>query len=624
MASLPGLAGVAATGLVAFVTGVSGAHLVMALLAGVVTVAAIGAVVTAARAPAASESIAASLASEVAHDRELIRLQAAALDSAANAVFITDTSGRIQWVNPAFTQMTGYAAEEVRGQTPRILKSGRQDSAYYQKLWREILAGHVFRSVMVNRRKDGSLYTAEQTVTPIVTGGKVTHFVAIQDDVTTEMAAKERIHRLAHFDDLTGLPNRTSLRMQLQSAIERAEARGRMVGLLFFDLDELKDINDALGHEAGDELLRETGRRLANAVEPFGIAFRLSGDEFTVLLPNVQDEKEPLVIAERILETLRAKPFLVGTRSVRITGSIGVALYPRDAWDSASLMRAADSAMYVAKQEGRDKVQEFSSDASEAKRWKTALIQSLAGAAARGELRLDYQPIARMRDDQIVGVEALVRWDHPEFGELSPTVFVPLAETSDLIDEIGEWVLVTATRQLREWDRQGVKLRVSVNVSPRQLRRPGFARFVAQILTRSGISPERLELEVTERSLVEEADETIGTLRDLRQIGVGLAVDDFGIGYSGLSYFKRLPVTAVKLDRSFVFDLMDNATDQLIIETIIGLGHALGLRIIAEGVECEEHAEFLRARGCDEYQGYLLSQPLPARSIADLLSARAA
>ena len=397
-----------------------------------------------------------------------------------------------------------------------------------------------------------------------------------------------------------------------------------MVGLLFFDLDELKDINDALGHEAGDELLKETGRRLAAAVERCGMAFRLSGDEFTILLPNVQDEKEPRFIAERILETLRAKPFLVDTRSVRITGSIGVALYPRDARDAASLMRAADSAMYVAKQEGRDNVQEFSSEASEAKRRKTALIQSLQGAGARGELRLDYQPIARMRDDQVVGVEALVRWDHPEFGEISPPVFVPRAETSDLIDEIGRWVLETATRQLSEWDRQGLRLRLSANVSPRQLRRPDFAPLVAQTLSRAGISPERLDLEVTEQSLVEEADETIDTLRDLRRMGVGLAVDDFGTGYSVLNYLKRLPITAVKLDRSFVFDLMDNATDQLIIETIIGLGHALGLRIIAEGVECDAHAEFLKARGCDEYQGYLLSRPIPARAIVDLLSARAA
>lgn len=623
---LPAVA-VAAAGVVALVAGATRIDFV-ALVAGGVTAGAVAAaLLVAARGRGTDTNHAPERVpspTDVAQGQELLRLQAAAIDAAANAVFITDSRGRIQWVNPAFTTMTGYTAEEATGQTPRILKSGRQGAAYYQKLWSEILAGHVFRSVVVNRRKDGALYTAEQTVTPIVQDGKVTHFVAIQDDVTREMAAKERIHRLAHFDDLTGLPNRTSLRLQLASAIERAEAKGRMVGLLFFDLDELKDVNDALGHEAGDELLQETSRRLSAAVEPFGTAFRLSGDEFTILLQHVRDEKEPAVIAERILDALRSSPFKIDGRTMRITGSIGVALYPRDARDPASLMRAADSAMYVAKQEGRDNVQEFSSDASEAKRWKLRLTQGLRGAAERGELRVDYQPIARMSDDVMVGVEALVRWRHPEFGELAPAVFIPLAESSGVIDEIGEWVLATAAQQLRAWDQQGVRLRLSVNVSPRQLRRPEFTRMVAQTIGRADIVPGRVELEVTEQSLVEEAAGTIETLKALRRLGVGLAVDDFGTGYSVLNYLKRLPVTAVKLDRSFVFDLMESATDQVIIETIIGLGHALGLRIVAEGVECREHADFLRARGCDEYQGYLLSHPLSSEKVTQMYLARAA
>ncbi|MBI3978687.1 MAG: EAL domain-containing protein [Chloroflexi bacterium] len=557
---------------------------------------------------------------ELAEANERLRLQAVSIASAANAIFITDRRGRIEWVNAAFTQLSGYSAAEAVGQTPRLLKSGAHDPLFYADIWQTILAGEIWRGEVVERRKNGSLYTVRQTITPLRDAhGAVSHFVAIHEDITAQKQAEERIRHLAHYDALTDLPNRVLFRDRLHQAIAQARRFERLVGVAFVDLDRFKTINDTLGHDVGDLLLKAVARRLTGCLRAGDTVARLAGDEFTLILPGLAEARDAGAVAQRILDSL-AQPFRLGGYEAYTGASIGIALYPLDATDPDRLVTNADATMYRAKEQGGNCYQFFTAEISARAIERLALESSLRHAVERNELVLHYQPQVDATTGQIVGMEALLRWQHPRLGPVLPAQFIPIAEETGLIVPIGEWVLRTACRQNRAWQEAGFPpLRVAVNLSTRQFKRDVVGT-VARVLEETGLDPGYLELEITESVIVQEAEAVGGALHALKAMGVRLSIDDFGTRYSSLAYLKRFPIDTLKIDRSFVRDITTDRDDAAIATAIIALAQRLELKVVAEGVEEPEQVRFLRAHGCTEIQGYLCSRPLPAGEMARLLA----
>jgi diguanylate cyclase (GGDEF)-like protein/PAS domain S-box-containing protein len=549
-----------------------------------------------------------------------MRKLSGALEQIADSVMITDRNGGIEYVNPAFERSTGYTRAEALGQTPRITKSGKQGAGFYKKLWQTILAGEVFSEVLVNRRKDGSLYYEEKTITPLKDiDGRITHFIATGKDVTERMQTQERLEFMAQHDALTALPNRALFMDRLRQALARARWHRRIVAVLFVDMDRFKTINDTLGHEAGDELLQRLGERFNGSVREGDTVARFGGDEFVILLDDVASENDIRNVAQKVLDAL-APPFEVGGQRLFITASIGVSLAPNDGEDSGTLLKNADIAMYRAKELGKNTYQFYSADMSARAFERLTLESSLRHALERGELRLHYQPQVDVRSGRIVGVEALLRWQHPEFGLVPPGDFVPLLEETGLIVPAGEWVLDTACAQLAAWHAAGwPELRLAVNLSPRQFHAGGLAATIERCLACNGRKPGRLELEITEGVILEHARATLDTLEGLHAHGVRLAVDDFGTGYSSLSYLQRFPIDTLKIDRSFVQDIPRDPDDSAITAAIIVMAQSLKLEVVAEGVESATQRDFLHARGCHVMQGFLFSRPLPAADVTRLL-----
>jgi len=543
-----------------------------------------------------------------------------ALEQTADAVMITDRQGAIEYVNPTFEEVTGYRFAETLGRQPSLLKSGRQGAGFYDNLWKTILAGEVFNDVFINRRKDGSLYYEEKTITPLTDAdGRITHFVATGKDITERMQTQERLAYMAQHDPLTELPNRTLLIDRLKQSLAGARWRARRTAVLFVDLDRFKTINDTLGHEVGDRLLQQLAERFQHSVREGDTVARFGGDEFVILLDDVASEDDVAGVAQKVLDALDA-PFQVDDRTLYVTASIGVSLFPGDGEDASTLLKNADIAMYRAKEMGKNTYQFYSADMSARAFERLTLESSLRRALEQGEFRLHYQPQIDVETGAIVGVEALLRWQHPEFGLVLPADFIPLLEETGLIVAAGEWVLQTACAQLLDWSAQGWRrLRLAVNLSPRQLQAPGLTAAVKRALDILDGEPGRLELEITEGVLVRHAPATVEMLESLHVLGARMAIDDFGTGYSSLSYLRRLPIDTLKIDRAFVRDIPHDPDDSAITAAIIALAQTLKLEMIAEGVETAAQRDFLRAGGCRVMQGYLFSRPQPPEDITRLL-----
>ncbi len=551
---------------------------------------------------------------------EQMRKLSSALEQTADSVMITDRAGVIEYVNPAFQKTTGYSRAEALGQTPRLVKSGKQGASFYKKLWSTILTGEVFSDVFVNRRKDGSLYYEEKTITPLMgSTGQIANFVATGKDVTERVQTQERLQHMAQHDALTELPNRGLFMDRLKQALARARWHERMVAVLFVDMDRFKNINDTLGHEAGDRLLQALAERFTSGVREGDTVARFGGDEFVILLDDVASDKDIGIVANKILETL-APPFTIDGQGLYITASIGVSLYPNDGEDSGTLIKNADIAMYRAKELGKNTYQFYSADMSARAFERLTLESSLRHAIERNEFRLYYQPQVDTASGTIIGVEALLRWQHPDFGLVAPADFTALLEETGLVVPVGEWVFQTACKQLCAWHAAGwPALRMAVNLSPRQFHVDGLARMIERGLATVGCDPGLIELEITENVLLQHTATTLEALEALEALGVRMAIDDFGTGYSSLSYLRRYSIDTLKIDRSFVHDVPGDADDSALVSAIIVLAQSLKLNVIAEGVETEAQREFLQARGCRIMQGFLFSRSLPADELTALL-----
>lgn len=482
--------------------------------------------------------------------------------------------------------------------------------------------GLAFRELVMRRRlPDGSLRYVRVSGEPLRRAdGSLAGYRGVGRDVTAQREAEERVQYLATRDALTGLPNRDWFHQLLSVELKAARRYGRQIAVLFIDLDRFKLINDSLGHGAGDALLREIGARLTRCLRASDVVARLGGDEFVVLLGEARTRELTTVVVRKLLAALQ-EPVELGTQSCRISASIGISMFPDDGADEQTLMRHADSAMYVAKEQGKSGYCFFTSEIERRAAERVILEMHLRDALARGELTLHYQPRVNLGTGLITGAEALLRWTHPELGSVPPASFIPIAEQSELIGTLGTWVLDTACRQNVSWQRAGLKpVRVSVNISPRQFAADDLLQGIELALQRSGLEPCWLELEITEGTVMHDAERAAQVLGEIRKLGVRVSIDDFGTGYSSLAQIKRFPISTLKIDRSFVRDLAYDGADRAIAEAIIAMGRTLGLEVVAEGVETAEQLAFLRQHRCDEMQGYLLSPPVPAEDLARLLA----
>jgi diguanylate cyclase (GGDEF)-like protein/PAS domain S-box-containing protein len=553
---------------------------------------------------------------------EQMRKLSSAVEQTADAVMITDVRGAIEYVNPAFERMTGYRAAELLGRTPQLLAAGASGEARDDEHWRRAQGGEPVSEVVTNRRRDGTQYYEERTITPIKDAdGCVTHLVATGRDITARMEAEKRLAHLAHHDLLTDLPNRVLFLDRLKQALARARWHDRQVAVLFLDVDRFKNINDSLGHEAGDALLCQFAERLLGCLRDGDTLARFGGDEFVILLDDLAGSAEVGALAARMLESLDL-PFEVNGNRLHVTGSIGISLFPHDGEDSSALLKNADVAMYRAKDAGRNHYAFYSAEMTARVFERLNMENSLRQALARHELVLHYQPQVDARSGRVVGVEALLRWRHPALGLVLPDRFVPLLEETGLILPVGQWVLRTACAQLAAWRRAGLApARVSINLSSRQFEAPGLAEQIRTILADHGLPPDSLEVEITESMLMPHSGVGRQAFETLAALGVRLAVDDFGTGYSSLSYLRRASIDALKVDRSFVLDLPADPDDAAVTQAIVSLGHSLRLELIAEGVETPGQRAFLQSLGCHLMQGNLFSPPLPAERLTALLQA---
>lgn len=545
-------------------------------------------------------------------EAEMSKLSSA-LEQTADMVMITDRSGVVEYVNPAFEQITGYTRDTILGSTPRLLKSGKQGKGFYQALWGEILAGEVFSDVLVNRRYDGSLFYEQKSIAPLRDNdGHITHFISTGRDISERMQVEERLRFLAHHDTLTELPNRTLLLERLGRSLAAARAAGRLLCVLFLDLDRFKFVNDTLGHEAGDALLRQLGGRLMRTLRAHDSIARFGGDEFVIVAENIDNVGEARQLVERLLAVFR-QPFMIDDNSLNVAASVGIGLFPYDGEDAGTLLRHADAAMYRAKERGGNTYEFYAEEIGAHAEKRLLLENELRRALDRNEFVLHYQPQMDATTGRPCGFEALIRWQHPERGLVPPGDFIPILEETGMIVEVGDWVLQTALRQLADWHRRGWDgLTMAVNLSSRQFERSGLPEMLERALNEHGLDPGVLELEITEGTLMQDVASTTFTLQQLSRSGFGIALDDFGTGYSSLSYLSKFPFTTLKIDRAFVRDIPGDPDHTAITRAIVAMGQGLRLRLVAEGVETDEQRAFLNGLGCSLMQGYLYSRPLPA------------
>jgi len=554
---------------------------------------------------------------------QALRLRERAIDASANAIIIlnaTPPDYLIEYVNPAFERITGYSLNEVVGQCFRFLQSDDYDQPSIDEIrasLREKREGHV---TLRNQRKDGSSFWNDIYIAPVSDrSGDVSHFVVTQYDITSTKRYEAELEFQANRDVLTGLANRNLLRDRLRQAVAYAERYGHPVWVVFIDLDRFKFVNDTLGHRAGDLLLNKVAERLLGAVRLTDTVARLGGDEFAILLVERTDERLTVASVQRIMDALSA-PLTVDGHEFFVTCSTGVATYPTDGHDADVLIKNAEIAMYRAKELGRNNFQFYTAAMNAEALERLRIEGNLRNAIEREEFVLHYQPQVDLHTGRIIGMEALIRWHHPELGMVPPARFIGLAEETGLIVPIGMWVTRTACKQNKAWQDAGFgELRIAVNLSARQFYQQDLVQSIADILKESGLAPQYLEFELTEGLVMTDVEKAIGILRDMNALGVQISIDDFGTGYSSLAYLKRFPIDILKIDQSFVRDITLDADDAAIVVSIISLAHNLRLQVIAEGVETQEQLTYLSRHGCDQIQGYFFSRPVPAELFAELL-----
>ncbi len=544
---------------------------------------------------------------------EELRLAAAVFESSGEAIMITDAEGRIISVNQAFSRVTGYVAADVTGRNASLLASGRHSREFFSEMWRSVLETGYWNGEIWNRRRNGEIFPEWLSVSSVRDAdGRITHLVGTFSDISERKAAEAKIAFLAHHDPLTGLPNRLLLKDRMQQAMVHAERSGNKVALLFVDLDRFKAVNDSFGHPAGDALLRDAAQRLLACVRDSDTISRHGGDEFLVVLTDLQNSEVPAQIAGKIMAAL-CEPFHIEADEATISASVGIAVYPEDGTGFDELLKKADTAMYHAKESGRNAFRFYTGRMNADAQERLDLHSRLRRALERNEFVLYYQPLVDLKSGRILGGEALVRWQSPEQGLVAPGRFIPAAEHSGLIVPLGEWVLHEACRELAHWHAIGAPwLLMAVNISPIQFRRGDVEETVLRALAASGAPPSALELELTESILIDGAEQVLATIRRLQGLGVKLAIDDFGTGYSSLAYLKRFAVDKLKIDQSFVRDIVTDQDDAAIVRAVIQMARSLGLHVLAEGVETEAVAVELRAMNCDLVQGYHFGRPMPA------------
>lgn len=547
------------------------------------------------------------------------RLITQVFDSSQEGIFITNAQAQFMSVNQAFTKATGYDMGDLAGETPSRLSSGRHDQTFYRQMWEQIHHTGRWEGEIWNRRKSGQIYPEWLTISAIKDAdGKVQQYLGIFTETSSRKAAEERIQYLANYDALTGLPNRALLADRANLAIAGAARHSSQLAVLHLNVDRFKTLNESFGHDAGDQVLAELARRITGALKPDDTVSRLSADNFVILLPNTT-VGNVTQIALRIMDIV-SSPFAIHDQEIRMTASIGIAEYPDNGNTLEQLEQAAEFAMQLAKREGRNTFQFHSTKLQGQVKLALAIENELKYAIARQELVLHYQPQLDVTTNALVGIEALVRWNHPQRGMVAPAVFIPVAEQTGLIREIGNWVLAEALRQTAAWREAGLAVvPVAINLSTVQFKHPGLRDTVAAAIAQSGLPPSLVELELTESVAMEDSRFTEATINSLKELGVTLSIDDFGTGYSSLSYLKRFAIDKLKIDQSFVRGLHHDSNDEAIVATVINLAKSLGFRTIAEGVETQEQLDFLRTHGCQEYQGYLFSRPVPPEELARFL-----
>lgn len=541
-----------------------------------------------------------------------IKKLSGAIQQTDDIVVISDPNGVAEYVNPAFEKVTGYSSEEVVGNKLDLIKSDLHEDGFYENLWETIAAGNSFRDVFINRKKNGDIYYEEKTISPIKDEkGKIQNFVSTGKDISDQIEIQEKLHHMATHDALTNLPNRMMITDRLQHAIQLAERSKSKIAVIFIDLDRFKQVNDSLGHPAGDSLLKIVATKLETNLRKGDTLGRLGGDEFTVLMEGVSHIEDISVVLQKMLDST-SEPVLIGGYEIISSASMGITIYPDDATDVDTLLKNADVAMYRAKSQGGNSFQFYTLDMSMQADERMELQHSLNHALERDEFELYYQPKVSVHTGEVVGMEALLRWNHPDMGLVGPLKFIPILEETGKIVEVGHWIFKKACAFNAKLQRKGLKLlRVSVNLSARQFHDEGLLLCIESIRKEQNFDTKYLEVEITESLLVENVDKAVAILDSLHAAGVHIAIDDFGTGYSSMSYLKRFPIDTLKIDQSFVKDIPEDTDDVAIVRATVALGESLGMNLVAEGVETEAQLQFFTEVEQCEIQGFYISKPLP-------------
>jgi diguanylate cyclase (GGDEF)-like protein/PAS domain S-box-containing protein len=547
----------------------------------------------------------------------MLRKQSAAITSSMDGIGILDARLELTYANDALARLYGYATpQELIGKSLPQLYEQRETDRFRDTVLPAVFETGRWRGETTALRGDGSTFPQEMSLTALDGGG----IVCVVRDISERAYAEEQIKHLAYHDALSGLPNRLLFKDRLTVALSHAQRNSSRLAVLFLDLDRFKVINDSLGHNIGDQLLQAVAARISSCLRDSDTVARLGGDEFTLLVSDLSRSDDAVPVAKKVLEAVRY-PFHIEGREFYITTSIGISLYPEDGLDAETLIKNADTAMYQAKEQGRDNYQLFNAYINARALQRIALEHGLRRALMNAELEVHYQPIYDFRLDRISGMEALLRWNHPEMGSIPPGMFIPLAEANGVMVPIGTWAMRAACAQARIWHEAGFKnLSLAVNLSVCQLQQPDLVQIVRQILQETQIQPRMLELEITESSAMQSPETSVRTLYELKKLGVRISLDDFGTGHSSLSYLKRFPVDTLKIDQSFVRDITTDPDTASIVSAIIAMARSLRLKVIAEGVEFTEQANFLRRYNCDQMQGYLIKAPVPAQEFTDLIT----